>query len=202
MRAWGVVPMKSFDRAKSRLAPVLTPTERADLAQRFFERVVTSLAATEGVEGVVVATDSEQVAAVARELGAEALLDRPGDRLAAIVDRAIETLPAGTEAALVSMADLPQACPEAYAAVLARLEDARLEGAGLVLVPDLAGAGTNALGLRPPGVLRTCFGHADSLARHLRAAEGLGLQLARLPEPRLAFDVDAPTDHGRLTRDA
>lgn len=193
MRTWGVVPMKCFDRAKSRLAPVLTPKERADLAARFFERVVTSLLSTPDVVGVLVATDSDEVASAARALGAGAIMDRPEDRLAAVVDRALAALPRDADAALVSMADLPQACSEAYGEVL----DA-LMAASVVVVPDLAGAGTNTLALRPPGVLATCFGHSDSLERHVAAAGMAGLLLARVAEPRLAFDVDAPTDHGRL----
>ena len=64
-----VVPVKAFSKAKMRLAPVLSPDERAELARRMAEHV---LSASKPLPVVVVCDDVE-VAAWAEKLGARAL---------------------------------------------------------------------------------------------------------------------------------
>jgi 2-phospho-L-lactate guanylyltransferase len=54
--------------------------------------------------------------------------------------------------------------------------------------------GTNAVSMRPPGVLRTCFGEPGSAALHERAAWTAGADAHVLDRPGLAFDIDTPED--------
>ncbi len=194
---WALVPVKSFTRGKSRLAPALSDDARAAFARRLFDHVLDTLAAVPGLAGVLVATDDEAVAAAARAHGAAARLDAPGaapPRLADVIDAGLADLAArGAGAALVLMADLPRlgvADVEALVAALATHD--------VVAVRADDGCHTNALGLRPPDRLRTAFGRPDSFAAHVAAAAAAGLSLAILDNPRIAFDVDAPADHARL----
>src|SRR5262249_59480259 len=62
--AWAVIPVKGFERGKSRLSGVLEGSARAALARRLFEHVLD--AAVAAVDRVLVATDSDEVAAAAR----------------------------------------------------------------------------------------------------------------------------------------
>lgn len=179
---WAVVPQKTFDHAKSRLAPVLAPPARRALARALFEHVLDVLARSP-VRGSLVVTDGEDVAALAAARGARALI-APGP-LGRAVDAALGSL--GRTRALVVMADLPLLAP-ADVSVACTL----LAAHDVVLVPDHRGAGTGALGLRRPGVLPSCFGHPDSFARHLGAARGL--RVAVHHSPGLAFDLDEPED--------
>ena len=54
--------------------------------------------------------------------------------------------------------------------------------------------GTNAVAMRPPGVLPTLFGESESCRLHEEAARRAGLRAVVLDLPGLAFDVDTPED--------
>lgn len=187
-----IVPVKCFQRGKSRLASALAPTARMRLARGLFERVVGVLGACPELSEILVVTDCVEVAALARRRGAIACVTSLP--LRAGVDAALTVLAGrGAEGALVLMADLPQ-IEARDVSDLARL----LHAHELVVAPDERDEGTNALALRPRGGMATCFGAADSFSRHLARARAHSLGVAVYRNPRLAFDVDTPRDLARL----
>jgi 2-phospho-L-lactate guanylyltransferase len=189
-RPWAVIPAKRFNRAKSRLSHALTSDAHETLTRALFERVLDACTRNVELHGTLVVTDGDDVAALAARRGAHVLRDAPVLALALVIDAALATLPArGATHALVLMADLPRIQPRDVAELLARLR-----GHDLVIAPDAHRRGTSALGLRLDIALRTCFGHDDSLQRHLHAAARLGASCAVLHNPRIAFDVDTPED--------
>jgi 2-phospho-L-lactate guanylyltransferase len=192
---WALVPAKSFDRGKSRLSPALSDGARVAFARALFDHVLGTLAASQTLDGILVATDSPTVAEAARALGAAVRLDPPGaTTLAEVIDRGLgELAERGARTALVLMADLPRLLPDDVRALLA-------ESAShpVVIARASDGVHTNALALSPPDCLATAFGRADSFAAHLAAARAAGLAVAVIENPRLAFDVDGPEDHARL----
>ncbi|MGH7438214.1 MAG: 2-phospho-L-lactate guanylyltransferase [Polyangiaceae bacterium] len=191
---WAVVPAKSFVHGKSRLSPVLAAGERARFASELLAHTLAALVAS-GLDGVLVATDGDDVAALAVTHGASVLRDPGATGLAAVVDGAlIEVAARGARAALVFMADLPDLTPEDVRQIVAALD-----GCDVVVVRDHKGPHTNALALAPPTAIRTCFGRADSFDAHCAAARAAGLSLAVVDNERIAFDVDAPSDHARLS---
>ena len=204
MRAWAVVPVKRFDQGKSRLGEILDDDARSELSRGMFDRVVgkilAPLVATGELAGTLVVTDGEGVAERARALGAEALVSPgvgPQRPLGAVVDEALALLAArgagAADAALVIMGDLPS-----LEAADVRALAALLEGHDLVLAPDAAGTGTNALALWLPAPMPTRFRGGESLADHVADARALGLRLAFCERPGLGFDVDQPEDYERL----
>lgn len=200
-RVWALVPAKAFARGKSRLAAALSDADRADFARALFDHVLSTLTAAGVLDGVLVATDADEVAAAAERHGATVLRDAPagGDLpaplgLAAVVDAGLAALAArGATHALVLMADLPQ-----LAAADVRTLVAAFDGADVVVVRADDGLHTNALGLTPPDRLPTRFGRGDSFAAHVADAREAGLRVAIVDNERVAFDVDGPSDHARL----
>ena len=67
---------------------------------------------------------------------------------------------------------------------------------GVSIAPDRAGTGTNALVLRPPGLIHFRFG-VGSFARHLAEVESAGVPLVAVNRAGLAFDLDTPEDLAR-----
>jgi 2-phospho-L-lactate guanylyltransferase len=67
---------------------------------------------------------------------------------------------------------------------------------GVAIAPDRAGTGTNALVLRPPGVIQFRFG-VGSFAKHVEGVEGAGVPLVAVNRSGLAFDLDTPEDLAR-----
>jgi len=197
MSRWALIPVKGFDRGKSRLSGVLEPNERAALTRELFEHVVQVLKSAPSVQGIAVVSDSEDARKHAENLGVLALKDPEGSAgLADVVDAALATLEsAGATSALVCMSDLPELSPDDIESVGRQLDEA-----DVVLVPDLLQRGTNVIAVRPPSILPSCLGHADSLERHRDLARNLGLTVSVQLRNGIGFDVDHPRDLDRLRR--
>jgi 2-phospho-L-lactate guanylyltransferase len=69
--------------------------------------------------------------------------------------------------------------------------------AAVVIVPDRAAEGTNALVLTPPTALEPSFGEA-SFARHIHLAHEAGLRVCAVERDRLELDLDTPADVAEL----
>src|SRR5579863_6760187 len=74
MRTLAILPVKSFPHAKQRLRDGLAADLRSELAETMLYDVLGALSAC-AVDGVIVITSGPEVAAIAREHGAEVLLD-------------------------------------------------------------------------------------------------------------------------------
>jgi 2-phospho-L-lactate/phosphoenolpyruvate guanylyltransferase len=174
-----LVPVKAFATAKARLAPSLDVPARANLARIMATRVV---AAARPLP-VAVVCDDDGVAAWARQNGALVLLE-PGRGLNGAVEAGVARLgSAGATEVLVAHADLP------FAQHLGRLAGF----AGISLVPDRHGDGTNVVGLPAGCGFRFRYG-PGSFARHRDEALRLGLAYRVVRDPELTWDVDEPAD--------
>lgn len=197
MTIWAVVPVKSFETAKSRLSGLLSAGERATLAREMLAHVLSVLSAARSLAGIVVVTDSSSVAEVAKAGSAVPVFDPPtATALSDCVDFGLEhARHRGATAGLVLMSDLPALTPESVGALLGELD--RFD---VVVVRDGSGLHTNALGIRLETPFKTSFGSSDSFQRHCDTAKGAGLTLSVPVNDALAFDVDTPEDYERLLR--
>jgi 2-phospho-L-lactate guanylyltransferase len=184
-QVWAVIVARTGPTAKSRLAPELSPAQRAALARRMLAAVLAACGKA-NLGGTVVVTETEQGAALARQAGAIVLPD-PGAGLNAAVSLGLDAVSqqAPGTAALVLPGDVPLVEADDLRAIVAAAGDlARV----VVVVPDLAERGTNALLVRPPHLIQPTFGE-PSFHRHLSAASRRGTAV-RLDVPRLAVDID------------
>lgn len=190
---WAIVPAKSLMRGKSRLRTILADEERAGFARDLLEHVLGVLGACK-LDGILVATDGDDVEALAVCRGACVRRDAGGGSLATVVNGALaDSSRRGALAAIVLMADLPRIQPNDVDDLIASLIDH-----DVAIVGDHLGSHTNALALSPPTVLATCFGRQDSFAAHCASARAARLRLRILENERIAFDVDVPEDHAQL----
>jgi 2-phospho-L-lactate guanylyltransferase len=174
-----VVPVKAFGAAKLRLAPALSPSERAVLARSMAERVV--LAA--GDLPVTIVCDDADVRDWAATVGAAACWT-PGLGLDGAVQAGVaHVAAAGCDRVVVAHADLPLATGLAHV----------VGTSGAVLVPDRRADGTNVIALPAHSGFRFAYG-PGSFARHRAEAERLGLSVVVLDDEMLAWDVDVPGD--------
>jgi len=174
-----LIPVKAFRDAKLRLAPALDPAERAALARTMATHVVRAA----GGLPVAVVCDDHEVAGWAAALGVQVIWC-PARGLNGAVTDGVATLAAqGMARAIVAHADLPHARDLSWLA----------EPAGVTLVPDRRGDGTNVLALPTGAGFRFSYG-PGSFGRHRAEADRLGLPVRIEREPRLAWDVDVPAD--------
>jgi 2-phospho-L-lactate guanylyltransferase len=195
MSTWALIPIKGFERGKSRLSEVLSPEEREGLARELFEHVVRVLREAPDVDDIAVVSDSPNAREHAERLGLLALSDPPGEPgLARVVDDALRELAIrGATRTIVCMSDLPDLTSDDIIGVARALTESEV-----VLVPDRLGQGTNVIALTPPTVLPSCLGHEDSLPRHLARARELGLTVNVRLSSGIAFDLDSPVDLARF----
>ena len=186
---WVAVLVKDFSTAKQRLRPALDPQARRQLARR---NARLALEAAGVGDHVVAVCGSQEAAELAKETGAEVLLeDEPGGQNPA-ARRALElAVSRGAEAVLLISSDLPLVSR----GVVGEMLDAgrSLAGPAILAAPATGRGGTNALYLSPPDAIGLHFGD-DSLRRFERDAAARGVRFELFEAPELALDLDEPSD--------
>ena len=190
---FAVVPVKDLRGTKSRLAPILDPGARAGLTLYMMGRVVTVIREA-GVEDVCVVSPDAIVLGEARRRGATPLVQQSRGLNPALEEGCRRALDLGASTLLVFPADLPLLDADDVRAVLEASNKS-----SVVIAPDGARSGTNALLTRPPGVLPFAFG-VESFEAHLGAARKRGLDVKICERPHLAFDLDTAGDLTRLEK--
>jgi 2-phospho-L-lactate/phosphoenolpyruvate guanylyltransferase len=192
MSVCAVVPVKDLWGTKSRLKPILDPGARAGLTVYMMGRVVSALRRA-GVEKVCVVSPDRIVLDQAEKRGATPLRQESRGLNPALEEARRWAMDRGASGLLVCPADLPLLDAEDVRAVLKEIS----EGSSVVISPDRAHTGTNALLLRPPDAIPFAFG-PGSYDAHRRAARDRGLEIRVCERPHLAFDIDTAEDLTRL----
>ncbi len=196
MTVWAIVPVKPLDRAKSRLAGVLSRLERTTLSQQMLVNTLQALAAVPAVERTLVVSRDSRALALARAHGAKTVSERGQPQLnRALVRATLLARGYNVSAVLVLPADLPLLTREDIEALLALA----VEPPVVVIAPDRRRSGTNALLSAPPGLIEYDFG-PDSFGRHLAHAREAGARVQLCELPSLGLDLDVPEDLELLRR--
>ena len=183
---WVLIPLKPPAQAKTRLAPAFGARERRALMREMAAHVVETAVAA-GLGPVALVGDDPEVTAFARRIGADLRSDA-GLPWNEGLRHAIESLAPAPAAVLIVAADLPLVtAAELRALVAAGDQDG-------VVIGRAHDGGTNALVLRPPLAIATCFGVTQSGRAHAGRATAAGLPAHVLDLPGVALDVDTPAD--------
>jgi len=187
-----IVPIKAFTSAKTRLAGLLDEDQRAALARVSAHRVLKAAEACGAIGLRLAVVEDEATAEFARMYFFEPLLRPELWGQSAAVDAGFDEARArGATAVMTVSADVPLTRP---------LDLLQLsERAGLTLVTDREGTGTNALHLAPPRPFRLHFG-PGSLDQHRREAAAEGIEVHLLDNARLRLDLDSPADVDALEK--
>ena len=188
-----VVPVKDLQGTKSRLAPILDPGARAGLTLYMMGRVVAAIRSA-GVEDVCVVSPDRIVLGEAQRRGATPLVQESRGLNPALEEGRLRAVEFGASTLLILPADLPLLDEDDVRAVLLAAE-----GHSMVISPDGAQSGTNALLTRPPDAMPFAFG-PDSFEAHLEAARSRGLAFKVCERSHLAFDLDTAGDLARFKK--
>jgi 2-phospho-L-lactate guanylyltransferase len=199
-RCWAAVPFKGPVGSKRRLSGLLDPDERSRLSLAMLDDVLGALLAVPAIERVLLLrpTGSHHLPSqssrltIVNEDGEQGGPDRQDCLNWAIRQAQRMAQAEGATSLLIVPADLPLLSPSDLAALL----DAA-ELAPIVIAPDRANDGTNALLLTPPSALDPSFGET-SFGRHRERAEHAGLKYSVLERASLGLDLDTPTDLATL----
>ncbi|HEV1996821.1 MAG TPA: 2-phospho-L-lactate guanylyltransferase [Candidatus Dormibacteraeota bacterium] len=190
----GVVPIKSFASAKTRLGGKLDAAQRASLARASAIRVLTAMSQCAAIDQRIAVVEDEETAFVARNHRFETLL-RPDlwGQSAAVEAGFDHARRSGAATVLTVSADVPLTRAQDVDALLKHRSPV------LVMVSNLEGEGTNAMRLSPAQPFRLHFG-PGSLEQHRREADQVGLEVVVLDNPRLRIDIDTPDDLDALEK--
>jgi 2-phospho-L-lactate/phosphoenolpyruvate guanylyltransferase len=189
LRTAAVLPVKHLDAAKQRLAASLTPGTRRVVMESMVTDVLVALRRSKEIDQVLVVTGENSIEALAHGYDADVIPD-PEDRSHSDAARrgVREAMARGVKRVLLVPGDCPALDPKEVDALLDRHRSA-----GVVVVPDRHGSGTNALLLQPPDAIHPAFG-AGSKERHVTAATVAGHPVVVDEVPSLAMDVDTAED--------
>ena len=188
------MPLRDGHSGKTRLADHFTQQERGQVVTALVRHVVRTLHAVD-LSGVLVVTHAPEF--VRRVLPPHSRLqvvaqpaERPGLNAGVTLGREVAA-EQGVDRLLIVHADLPLLALADVEALLSRRGD-------LVLAPDRAGTGTNALVLDAASRdFRFRFGPGSRLA-HLREAAALGLRSAVVERSGTWTDLDTAADWAAL----
>ncbi len=188
-----IVPVRSFESAKSRLGEPLDAEERQTLVAGLLDRTIRAASGVEAIESVVVVSPDPAVLRAAAAAGATPVR-QPDDGLNEGLRSATRWATAdGATAVIVLAADLPAISAAAIEAVVAAAAKARRPDRPVVaIVADRHGRGTNVLLVSPPDAIAFRFG-PGSRAAHLAGAGAVDAIAVELEGP-LALDLDLPED--------
>jgi 2-phospho-L-lactate guanylyltransferase len=173
-----IVPFKGLNGAKTRLAAVLSPEERARLALDMLERVLDACANAASIRRTLLVTPDR---GLQTEEGDVLLDEGTGHADAVRLALADQRARSG---AIVVMADCPLVTSESLDALVRVARP-------LALVPARDG-GVNALALQDPNAFSPTFG--IRFEETIAAARAAGLEPVIVEDDRLSLDVDRPED--------
>jgi 2-phospho-L-lactate guanylyltransferase len=186
---FAILPIKTLDDAKTRLAEELDPRPRRALVEAMFSDVLVALRRAKLVDQVLVVSRDHNAQRIAGGYGAMVADDEDSghnDAAARGVARAIEL---GADRVLLVPGDTPLLDPVELDDLLGR----QVRPPSVLIVPDRHGTGTNALLLAPPDAMKSSFG-PGSHDRHHRHASAAGITAHTVEVSSLALDLDTPED--------
>jgi 2-phospho-L-lactate guanylyltransferase len=183
-----IIPVRPLEEGKSRLVASLSTTERHELNQHFFNHVLQVCIQAIPPDHCFVISRSPEVRAQAKAAGTQTIAESGATLNDALAQASAAIAAQGTGPVLAISTDLPLLCADDVRAMLAAAVHA-----DVVIAPDTAETGTNALLLSRPGIIPYRYGKG-SFSAHRAAAEAAGLSSAIVRRPGLASDVDTPAD--------
>jgi len=187
MSTYAILPVKRFERAKQRLGGTLSDGSRWALAEAMVTDVLVALRRAKSVDYVLMVTSESRAESLAIGWGADVVAD-PQERSHS--NAAMLGIRTAVERGATRVLLVPGDCPS----LDAREVDDLLSGpAGVIVVPDRHGTGTNALVLTPPDAIEPAFG-PGSCERHIGLANEAGVPVEVREIPSLMLDVDTGED--------
>ena len=196
MSTSAVIPIKQLEDAKQRLSGLLNSNERKLLFQAMVEDVLTAVEACTYIDNIVVVTNDQAVAELARGFGAEIRPEpEPPGLIEAVTETGKQLAAEGVECMLFLPGDVPLVTPEELEVVL--------EGFGMsgkpefMIVPASDLGGSNCVACSPPDCMSFGFG-IDSFRKHLALARDRGIDPQVTKLPGIGLDIDTPSDISEL----
>jgi 2-phospho-L-lactate guanylyltransferase len=199
MKTFAIVPVKTFENAKTRLSPTLSADDRVHLSSLMLGDTLSVLAGVQSLQLVLVVSGDRRAEEIASMHGAKFLHEEKESGVNSAVALANSySIDKGADATVVIPQDLPllDAVDVAMACELAESESRCI-----VICPSLRYDGTNLLIRKPPTAIKTYY-ESDSYETHIKAAGSLGIPVKIFFSKKLMCDIDIPEDARQLAKES
>ena len=185
---WAIVPIKTFARAKQRLANVLNEDERRSLMLAMARDVLTCLSQSETLTGILIVSRAREADVLAETFDTERFAESPNVSLAGALTQAARYLISHFSARgiFIVPADVPAITTD-------EVDNLVRSHNQVTVLPDSENVGTNGLICSPPFSVPYIF-DGKSFKPHVDAAFAAGITPKIVPASCFALDVDTPKD--------
>jgi 2-phospho-L-lactate/phosphoenolpyruvate guanylyltransferase len=196
---FAIVPVKRLENGKSRLATLLSSTERIKLCELLLKDTLSTLKKTSRISEVIVVSSDVQAEKIAKRYDAKFLKEDKDSGVNEAVAFADDYCSeARATATLVIPQDLPLLLPEDIDSIC---ESAEGYEKCLVICPSLRYDGSNAL-LRKPSLLLQTHYENNSYQTHIKLARDIGANVNVILSRRIMTDLDTVEDVQNLIKES
>lgn len=191
---WALIPLKTLDDAKTRLADVLSAAERRELMYCMARDVLEVALTAPGIAGVMVISRDPACRDLAVRAGARVFCEDDGADLNGALHQAATALKAeGAAGVMVLPGDVPLVSAPDIATVLASVSGVEADGRAVALVSSWRDGGTGCLLCMPADLIPFRFGK-ESFGKHIAEARTFGIEPHVVIAPNLSLDIDRVED--------
>lgn len=191
MNTFAIVPVKSFENAKSRLGTVLDTHERTQLSTFLVKRTICVLKKSSNIDKIILVSPDRRVEKLACKYGTTFLREDSDSGVNLAVKKADHfCIASGAEATLVLPIDLPLMIPEDIDIVC---KSALSDDHCINLCPSYKFDGSNVLLRKPCDIIGTSY-DANSYPMHVLAGIRKNIKIRVLFLNRLMIDIDTFQD--------
>ena len=191
MKIFAIVPVKKFEKGKSRLASLLDIRNRAKLGGLLLDSTLRTLKNATAISSTIVVSSDIRAKTIAKSYGA-IFLDEGKDTgvnnaVSLANDYCIQT---GADATIVVPQDLPLALSEDIDTICNASKNWHK---CLIICPSARYDGSNALLRRPPKLIESSYDD-NSFDKHINAARRAGAKIKIILLHRIMRDLDTVED--------
>jgi 2-phospho-L-lactate guanylyltransferase len=191
LKIFAIVPVKSFENAKSRLGTFLDTHERTQLSTFLVERTICVLKKSPNIDKIILVSSDGRVEKLASRYGAIFLREDSDSGVNSAVNKADEfCIASGAEATLVLPIDLPLMIPEDIDIIC---KSALADSHCMAICPSYKFDGSNVLLRKPCDIIGTSY-DANSYPMHVFAGIRKNIKIRVLFLDRLMIDIDTFQD--------
>ena len=191
MKVFAIVPVKSFENAKTRLGTLLSTAERIKLSGMLLKRTIYILKKTPGIQKILLVSSDSRTKKIARKYGVTFLEEDKESGVNSAINLADKfCVTACADASLILPIDLPLILPEDVSIICKSVLD---DNNCVVLCPSYKFDGSNVLLRKPCNIIGTSY-DANSYLMHVLRGIRNNVKTKVLFVSRLMIDIDTVRD--------
>ena len=191
MKVFAIVPVKSFENAKTRLGTLLSTAERIRLSGMLVKRTIYILKKTPGIQKILLVSSDSRTKKIARKYGVTFLEEDKESGVNSAINLADKfCVTACADASLILPIDLPLILPEDVSIICKSVLD---DNNCVVLCPSYKFDGSNVLLRKPCNIIGTSY-DANSYLMHVLGGIRNNVKTKVLFVSRLMIDIDTVLD--------